>query len=200
MQRVWNITDDASKPEIASQVMMVLGAKVRPGRFVKIDDARLKTAHKVHKDVENGLLFIGDKPPYRGRKKLVKLPDGVGRAHGQVSVAPVVEEAKEKVEELVETFDVLMTGDGGDDKIKVLREYREATGGDVKSAADAVNAGGVRSVGTGMTKEAAEELAKKLKDAGADVEVLETKAAEAKVAEAPPAESEEKSKKRGRRR
>lgn len=63
MTKVWNITDDESNPNVRSQLRMVLGRAVKPGRAVQVEEARLVNAHKVHKDVEAKLLFIGPRPP-----------------------------------------------------------------------------------------------------------------------------------------
>ena len=62
MVRVWNITDDTN-PDVKPHNRMVLGKVVKPGRAVQVDEARLARAHKVHKDVAAGFLFIGPKPP-----------------------------------------------------------------------------------------------------------------------------------------
>lgn len=80
--RVWNITND-SNPEVAPQNLRVLGKLLVPGRFVEVDEAKLKTAHKVHADVGRGLLFIGKKLPagyVKARKPpRAKLRAGVAR-------------------------------------------------------------------------------------------------------------------------
>jgi ribosomal protein L7/L12 len=195
MQRVWNITDDAN-PEVAPRMMMVLGTNVKPGKSVRVDESRLARAHKVHANVAAGLLFIGDQPPYlKARKPVhVKLAKGVGRAHGKLSVKPALEEAATKVDlvdqvKADETFAVVMSGDAGDDTIAIVREFRDATGAELKDAADKVKAGGVRSLGSDLTRESADELAKRLKDAGADVEVLTVAEASAKVEAAKPEET-----------
>lgn len=94
MTRIWNITDDVN-PDVKPQNLMVLGSLVKPGRSVQVDEAKLKTAHKVRKDVNAGLLFIGKAPPlsYSRTKKpaRAKLDKGVKQAHAPAK--PVVEEA-----------------------------------------------------------------------------------------------------------
>jgi hypothetical protein len=67
MVKVWNITDDTN-PDVKPHNRMVLGKTLKPGQAVKVDAARLAKAHKVHKDVGAGFLFIGPKPPVSYRK------------------------------------------------------------------------------------------------------------------------------------
>ena len=95
--RVWNITDDANNPDVTPHNRMVLGKVVKPGRSVKVDEARLKLAHKVKRQVEAKLLHIGNQPPagYVRQKKPpravvdARLVDDKGTRHGpKVDVAP----------------------------------------------------------------------------------------------------------------
>lgn len=202
MTRVWNLSDSPNNSARPTTVM-VLGRSLKPGRSLPVDEEALKRAHKLHAEVARGIAFIGKKPPqsYLDRRKPPRalLGKDVARTHGMITkteaklVVNVVDEVK-----VEDTFDIVMTGDGGDDKIKVIREFREATGIDVKDAADAVNSKGVRSIGTGLTKVAADELSKRLKDVGAEVEVLTTSEAAAKIKGAEEA-SEGSSKSRRRR-
>ena len=74
------------------------------------------------------------------------------------------EEAEEKTE-----FDVLLTG-AGDKKIQVIKEVRAITNLGLKEAKDLVE-GAPKPVKTGVTKEEAEEIKKKLADVGATVEI-----------------------------
>ncbi|MFT5423712.1 MAG: large subunit ribosomal protein L7/L12 [Phycisphaerales bacterium] len=74
------------------------------------------------------------------------------------------------VEEEQSAFDVLLKGDGGN-KIKVIKVVREATGLGLKEAKDVVD-GMPAKVKEGLSKEDAEALAEKLKEVGADVEIV----------------------------
>lgn len=122
MTRIWNITDDVN-PDVKPQNLMVLGSLVKPGRSVQVDEARLKAAHKVKKDVAAGLLFIGKTPPLSyARSKTparAKLDKGVKKAH--VPTKPVVEKAPaEAVVPIVEEVKV-------EDEVKVeLKPAEEA--------------------------------------------------------------------------
>jgi hypothetical protein len=85
-QKVWNVSDDPST-DVAARTIMVFGKSVPPGRFVWAEDSRLARAHKIKKDIENGLLYVGALPPKsyldsKGRKKHLSLPKGHKRAHG----------------------------------------------------------------------------------------------------------------------
>ncbi|MEM0990371.1 MAG: 50S ribosomal protein L7/L12 [Pseudomonadota bacterium] len=74
------------------------------------------------------------------------------------------EAAEEKTE-----FDVILV-DAGDKKINVIKEVRGITSLGLKEAKDLVEAGG-KAVKEGATKEEAEEIKKKLEEAGAKVEL-----------------------------
>jgi large subunit ribosomal protein L7/L12 len=67
------------------------------------------------------------------------------------------------------TFDVVLTN-GGDKKIQVIKVVREATGLGLKEAKDLVD-GAPKPVKTGVSKEEAEDLKKKLEEAGGAVEL-----------------------------
>jgi hypothetical protein len=95
--RVWNITDDANNPKVTPHNRMVLGKVIKPGRSVKVDEARLKLAHKVKKEVASKFLHIGDQlpPGYMHQKRPPRavadsrLVDDKGRLHGaKKDVAP----------------------------------------------------------------------------------------------------------------
>ena len=75
--------------------------------------------------------------------------------------APAAEEKDE--------FDVLLM-EAGDKKINVIKEVRAITGLGLKEAKDLVEAGG-KAVKEGATKDEAEEIKKKLEEAGAKVEL-----------------------------
>jgi large subunit ribosomal protein L7/L12 len=86
----------------------------------------------------------------------------VAVAAGPVAAAgPAVEEKTE--------FDVILTS-GGAQKIQVIKVVREVTGLGLKEAKDLVD-GAPKPVKEGMAKKDAEELKKKLEDAGASVEL-----------------------------
>ncbi|MGM0585304.1 MAG: 50S ribosomal protein L7/L12 [Pseudomonadota bacterium] len=77
-------------------------------------------------------------------------------------------EAAEAAEEQTE-FDVILVS-GGDKKINVIKEVRAITGLGLKEAKELVEAGG-KAVKEGAPKEEAEEMKKKLEEAGAKVEL-----------------------------
>jgi large subunit ribosomal protein L7/L12 len=66
-------------------------------------------------------------------------------------------------------FDVVLTA-SGDKKIQVIKVVREITGLGLKEAKDLVE-GAPKAVKTGVTKEEAEDLKKKLMENGATVEI-----------------------------
>jgi large subunit ribosomal protein L7/L12 len=66
-------------------------------------------------------------------------------------------------------FNVILKA-AGDKKINVIKEVRTITGLGLKEAKDLVEAGG-KAVKEGVPKEEAEEIKKKLEDAGAEVEL-----------------------------
>ena len=67
------------------------------------------------------------------------------------------------------SFDVVLT-DAGDQKIKVIKVVRDATGLGLKEAKDLVD-GAPKTVKEGVSKEEAEELKAKFEEAGATVEL-----------------------------
>ena len=85
----------------------------------------------------------------------------VAAAAGPAAAAPVVEEKTE--------FDVILTSGGGQ-KIQVIKVVREATGLGLKEAKDVVDSA-PKAVKTAIPKKDADELKKKLEDAGATVEI-----------------------------
>ena len=66
-------------------------------------------------------------------------------------------------------FNVILKA-AGDKKINVIKEVRTITGLGLKEAKDLVEAGG-KSVKEGVSKDEAEEIKKKLEEAGAEVEI-----------------------------
>jgi large subunit ribosomal protein L7/L12 len=89
-------------------------------------------------------------------------------AGGGVVVAAAAGPAAPAKEEKT-AFDVVLKSAGAN-KINVIKVVREATSLGLKEAKDLVDKGG-QPVKTALPKEEADALAKKLKDAGAEVEV-----------------------------
>jgi large subunit ribosomal protein L7/L12 len=91
-------------------------------------------------------------------------------AGGAVMMAGPADGAGGAAEEEKTSFDVLLKGDGGQ-KIKVIKVVREATGLGLKEAKELVD-GMPAKVKEGLSKEEAEALMEKLKEVGADVEMV----------------------------
>jgi len=83
---------------------------------------------------------------------------------GPASGADAAAAGEEKTE-----FDVILKS-AGEKKINVIKEVRTITGLGLKEAKDLVEAGG-KSVKEGASKDEAEEIKKKLEEAGAEVEL-----------------------------
>lgn len=88
-------------------------------------------------------------------------PVAVAAAGGGGAAAPAAEEKTE--------FDVVLAA-AGDKKINVIKEVRAITGLGLKEAKDLVEAA-PKTVKEGVTKAEADDLKKKLEDAGAKVEL-----------------------------
>jgi large subunit ribosomal protein L7/L12 len=88
-------------------------------------------------------------------------PVAVAAAAGGAGAAPAEEEKDE--------FDVILA-DAGDKKINVIKEVRAITGLGLKEAKDLVE-GAPKPIKEGVAKAEAEELKKKLEEAGAKVEL-----------------------------
>ncbi|MBN2759386.1 MAG: 50S ribosomal protein L7/L12 [Rhodobacteraceae bacterium] len=89
-------------------------------------------------------------------------------AGGAVMMAGPAGDAAPAAEEKTE-FDVILV-EAGANKIAVIKEVRGITGLGLKEAKDLVEAGG-KAVKEGAPKEEAEEIKKKLEEAGAKVEL-----------------------------
>jgi large subunit ribosomal protein L7/L12 len=90
-------------------------------------------------------------------------------AGGAVMMAgPAGGEAAAAEEEKTE-FDVILKS-AGDKKINVIKEVRGITGLGLKEAKELVEAGG-KAVKEGVSKDEAEEIKKKLEEAGAEIEL-----------------------------
>ncbi len=88
-------------------------------------------------------------------------PVAAAPAAGVVAAAPVEEKT---------SFDVILAGVAADKKIQVIKVVRELTNLGLKEAKDLVE-GAPKPVKTGVTKEEAEAMKKKLEESGAKVEV-----------------------------
>ena len=90
-------------------------------------------------------------------------------AAAPVAVAAAGAAGGEAAAEEKDEFDVILTA-AGDKKINVIKEVRAITGLGLKEAKDVVD-GAPKPVKEGATKAEAEEIKKKLEDAGASVEL-----------------------------
>ena len=93
---------------------------------------------------------------------------GVSAAMPVAAAPAAASDAAEGSEEKT-TFDVNLIG-GGEQKIQVIKAVRELTGKGLKEAKDVVDKV-PQIVKTGVTKAEAEEVKKKLEEAGATVEI-----------------------------
>ncbi|MEM8870220.1 MAG: 50S ribosomal protein L7/L12 [Pseudomonadota bacterium] len=103
-------------------------------------------------------------------KQLLKDEYGIEPAAGGavMMAGPAGGDAGAAAEEKTE-FDVILL-EAGDKKINVIKEVRAITGLGLKEAKDLVEAGG-KAVKEAAAKEEAEEIKKKLEEAGAKVEL-----------------------------
>jgi large subunit ribosomal protein L7/L12 len=90
-------------------------------------------------------------------------------AGGAVVMAGPAGDAGGAAEEEKTEFDVILKS-AGDKKINVIKEVRGITGLGLKEAKELVEAGG-KAVKEGVDKAEAEDIKKKLEDAGAEVEL-----------------------------
>ena len=91
-------------------------------------------------------------------------PVAVAAAPGMAGAAGGEAQAEEKTE-----FDVILTG-FGDKKIQVIKAVREVTGLGLKEAKELVE-GAPKPIKEGVSKEEAEEIKKKIEEAGGTAEV-----------------------------
>ena len=94
---------------------------------------------------------------------------GVSAAAAAIAAPSAAGGATETVAEEKSEFDVILTG-FGDKKINVIKEVRGITGLGLKEAKEAVEAA-PKAIKEGASKEEAEEIKKKLEDAGASAEI-----------------------------
>ena len=90
-------------------------------------------------------------------------------AGGAVMMAGPAGGGEAAAEEEKTEFDVILKS-AGDKKINVIKEVRGITGLGLKEAKELVEAGG-KAVKEGVSKDEAEEIKKKLEEAGAEVEL-----------------------------
>jgi large subunit ribosomal protein L7/L12 len=102
-------------------------------------------------------------------KNILKDEYGIEPAAGAVAVAAAPGAAAAEAAEEKTEFDVVLV-DAGDTKINGIKEVRAITGLGLKEAKDLVEAGG-KTVKEAAPKAEAEELKKKLEEAGAKVEL-----------------------------
>jgi large subunit ribosomal protein L7/L12 len=103
-------------------------------------------------------------------KKILKDEYGIEpAAGGAVMMAGPAAAAPAEAEEEKTEFDVILV-EAGDKKINVIKEVRAITGLGLKEAKDLVEAGG-KAVKEGASKAEAEDIKKKLEEAGAKVEL-----------------------------
>ena len=95
---------------------------------------------------------------------------GIEPAAGAVAIAAPGAGAEAAEEEEKTAFDVVLKA-AGDQKIKVIKEVRAATGLGLKEAKDLVD-NAPKPVKEGLSKEDAEKLFKTLEEVGAVVEVV----------------------------
>ena len=94
---------------------------------------------------------------------------GIKPAAAAVAVAGPAAGGDAAAAEEKDEFDVILL-EAGDKKINVIKEVRAITGLGLKEAKELVEAGG-KAVKEGASKAEAEEIKKKLEDAGAKVEL-----------------------------
>jgi large subunit ribosomal protein L7/L12 len=120
---------------------------------------------------------LGDKIVELNAKQAQELADylkdvhGIEPAGGAVAFAAMPGAGEGEAEDTGPTaFDVVLKA-AGDKKIAVIKEVRAATGVGLKEAKAMVDAA-PKAIKEGLSQEEADELAKKLEEAGATVEVV----------------------------
>jgi large subunit ribosomal protein L7/L12 len=126
-------------------------------------------------EVDAAIKALGDKIAELTLKQAVDLKNYLKDAYGlepaaggAVTMAGPAGGAAEEVEEQT-SFDVILKA-AGDQKIKVIKVVREVTGLGLKEAKDLVD-GAPKPVKEGVSKEEADGLAEKIKEAGGEVEI-----------------------------
>jgi large subunit ribosomal protein L7/L12 len=126
-------------------------------------------------EVDAAVKALGDKIAELTLKQAVDLKNYLKDAYslepaagGAVMMAGPAGAAAEEVEEKT-SFDVILKA-AGDQKIKVIKVVREATALGLKEAKDLVD-GAPKALKEGVSKEEADALAEKIKEAGGEVEI-----------------------------
>ena len=101
--------------------------------------------------------------------ELNDLVKAIEEEFGVTAAAPLAVAAAGPVEEAKDSFDVELTS-VGDKKVGVIKVVREITGLGLKEAKDAVE-GAPTTIKEGVSKQLAEEIKKKLEEAGAVAEI-----------------------------
>jgi len=129
-------------------------------------------------EFDSAVVEIGDQLAGLTLKQAVEVADYLKETYGIEPAAgggavmmagPAGDGGGEAAAEEQTEFDVVLTG-AGDQKIKVIKVVREATGLGLKEAKELVD-GAPKALKEGVSKEEADELAEKLKEVGAEVEV-----------------------------
>jgi len=124
-------------------------------------------------EVETAIKELGDKLVDLTLKEAVDLGEymkdeyGIEPAAGAVAAAAAPEGGGEAEEQT--SFDVILKS-FGDQKIKVIKAVREATGLGLKEAKELVDSA-PKPIKEGISKEEAEKLVEMIKDTGAEVEM-----------------------------
>ena len=127
------------------------------------------------KEFDKKISDLGDQLAGLTLKEAVDLGDymkdtyGIEAAAGGAVMMAGPAEGGAAAEEEKTEFDVILKGDGGQ-KIKVIKVVREATGLGLKEAKELVDKPG-QAIKQGLSKEDADALVEKLKEAGAEVEL-----------------------------
>ncbi len=126
-------------------------------------------------EVDAAIKALGDKIAELTLKQAVDLKNYLKDAYGlepaaggAVMMAGPAGGAAAEVEEKT-SFDVILKA-AGDQKIKVIKVVREVTGLGLKEAKDLVD-GAPKPLKEGASKEEADQLAEKIKEAGGEVEI-----------------------------
>ncbi len=130
------------------------------------------TETKLTKRVEEALKLTDDMTALELSTYAKTLREKYGITSGPMvmaSGAPAAGGAAAPVAEVQDTFDVILTSAGAS-KIQVIKEIRTVTSLGLKEAKDLVEAA-PKPVKTGVKKEEAQEIKKKLEAAGAQVEL-----------------------------
>lgn len=155
----------SSDPEVATKELTFSTPRVKElyERMTKLEKEEVSIVGELI--LENlGLQIEPDEFYYHGIGKGGSGKGGAGGAPGESDVAAEVAPKKD-------TFDVRLAGFDEKSKIKVIKEVRAITGLGLKEAKEMVE-GAPKVIQKDMKEEAAEELKKKLEEAGATIELV----------------------------